>query len=140
MEYDDYRIRSYYFWDLFLHKEQYPYIGRAYAWALRDDAQLTTDMEAHERKELFEKVLPDWNAAVKKTFQHDWTNVASLGNTTAHLHWHFIPRYRSLKDAYGMCFEDPNPNGNYAPYPKKDIPLETLMQIKKDIIGNLNTS
>ena len=136
-DYDKFKIKIYNNWDLYLHEQQYPYIGRYYAWAQRDDAAKVTDMTARERDELFDVVIPAWNNAVAKLFKHDWPNVACLGNTAPHLHWHLIPRYNSPRIINGIEFTDPNPTGNYAPYPKKTLPLELILEIKKDMKLNL---
>ncbi len=118
--------------DLFLHTNQFLYLGRCYAWALREEAKRITDMNELERNELFGKVIPEWESAVKELFNHDWSNVASLGNTSPHLHWHLIPRFNSPRKLNDIEFVAPNPKGNYAPYPKKELPLEMLLKIRDD--------
>jgi len=90
-------------------------------------------MTAPERGELFSKVIPEWNKAVAELFKHDWPNMAILGNEAPHLHAHLIPRYHSPRHAYGIEFIDPNPKGNYAPYPKQEIALDVLLRIKEDM-------
>ncbi len=136
-DYSHLKIKSYDLWDLFLHEKQFPYIGRCYAWAIRDGAVKVTDMNAPERGELFSKIIPAWNNAVAELFKHDWPNVAILGNEAPHLHAHLIPRYRSPRNFYGIEFIDPNPKGNYSPYPKKKIDLEILLQIKEEMQAQL---
>lgn len=133
MEYNQFKIKRYDNWDLFLHINQFPYLGRCYAWALRDEAKRITDMNELERNELFGKVIPEWENAVKELFNHDWSNVASLGNTSPHLHWHLIPRFNTSRKINEIEFVDPNPKGNYAPYLKKELPLEMLLKIKDEI-------
>lgn len=133
MDYEQLKIKEYDFWDLYLHIYQFPYIGRCYAWAKRDNAQKATDMNSFERDELFETITPAWGAAVYKLFKHDWPNIAIFSNTAKHLHAHLIPRYNSPREFYGIEFTDPNPKGNYAPYPKKEIPNDILIKIKEDI-------
>lgn len=130
---EKYKIKVYDNWDLYMHEKQYPYIGRVYAWAKRKEANLTTNMSKPEREELFEKIIPEWDKAILKLFNRDWHNIASLGNTSPHLHWHLIPRYKSEREFYGLKFIDPNPKGNYAPYPKMNIKEAILQQIKLDI-------
>lgn len=137
MDYSQLKIKVYQNWELFLHEQQSPYIGRCYAWARREGAKKTTDMSGDEREELFAKVIPEWDGAVSELFRHDWHNIASLGNTTPHLHWHLIPRYKSAREFYGIQFIDPNPTGNYAPYEKKDLPLDVLLGIKGKIRSKL---
>ena len=136
-DYSQFSIKVYQHWELFLHEHQSPYIGRCYAWARREDAERTSDMTWEERDELFAHVIPEFEWAVLKLFQHDWLNVASFGNTTPHLHWHLIPRYREVKEVYGIQFIDPNPKGNYAPYPKRELPLQVLLDIKDKIKSKL---
>jgi len=136
-DFDKLKLKVYDNWDLFLHVNQYPYIGRAYAWAKRDNATVISDMNNLERDELFDKIIPEWEKAVKKLFKHDTTNIACLGNTARHLHWHFIPRYNSPRTFRGVEFNDPNPNGNYAPYPKKDLDLSLIFDIKENIADRL---
>ncbi len=133
-DFDKLKIKVYDMWDLFLHVNQYPYLGRAYAWAKRDDAETVSDMSPQERDELFACVLPEWERAVKEIFQHDLTNLACLCNTAKHLHWHFIPRYNAPRVRGGIEFVDPNPTGNYAPYPKKDLSEEFLFAIRDEMI------
>ncbi|MFH1307386.1 MAG: hypothetical protein ABIH72_00865 [archaeon] len=133
INYDTFKIKRYNLWDLFLHTKQFPYIGRCYAWAKREDAVKIEDMNPKERKELFEKVVPDWEKAVSAAFAHDWTNLAFFENTTSHLHAHLIPRYNTPKEAYGIEFIDPNPKGNYSPYPHQELEGEVLIKIKEDI-------
>lgn len=136
-DYDQFRIRSYTHWDLFLDKKQYPYIGRCYAWAKREKADLVTDITMQELHELFGNVIPSWDEAVKAVFKHDRPNVAILGNEEHHLHAHLIPRYNAPRTFDGIEFVDPNPKGNYAPYPKKEIRLDMLLAIKEEIRAKL---
>src|SRR3989338_6001240 len=130
MSFEQFKIKTYDLWDLFLHEQQFPYLGRCYAWARREDAQKVTDMSPRETSELFEKVIPAWNTAIEKLFQHDWPNVSCLGNTSPHLHWHLIRRYHSPRVFRNISFVDPNPTGNYAPYPKQELDVEILQEIK----------
>ncbi len=53
MDFSKYQIRQYDLWDLFLHKNQFPYIGHCYAWARREDAEKITDISREELTELF---------------------------------------------------------------------------------------
>lgn len=136
-KFEDFKIRTFEFWDLYLHKNQFPYLGRCYAWAKRPEARKVSDMNPAETKELFEVVLPAWEKALKIVSNPDWTNAACLGNTSPHLHWHFIPRYNSPRQFDGFEFIDPNPKGNYAPYPKKELPTGLLMHIKTELTNNI---
>ena len=133
MDYDQFKIKEYDHWDLFLHINQFPYLGRCYAWARREDADKITDIHYGELIELFGKIVPAWDQVVHRLFQHDRPNVAILGNEAPHLHAHLIPRYNTPREFYGLTFTDPNPAGNYAPYPKQKIELESLLK-NRDVI------
>jgi diadenosine tetraphosphate (Ap4A) HIT family hydrolase len=137
MDYEQFRIKRFDLWDLYVHVNQYPYVGRCYAAAQRENARKITDMTMLEGEELFGKVIPAWDKAISQLFNHDRLNVALLGNTWPHLHAHLIPRYITAREAFGVVFTDPNPKGNYSPYPKKELPLETLHNIKNFIKAKL---
>ncbi len=132
-DYDQFKIKEYDFWDLFLHQNQYPYLGRCYAWAKREDADQITVIKSGELVELFGDIIPAWNRAVCQSFQHDWPNLVILGNETPHLHAHLIPRYNTPREFQGITFIDPNPTGNYAPYPKQKLELDILLHIRDSI-------
>jgi|SRR3989338_508735 len=133
LDYSEFKIKEYDFWDLFLHVNQYPYLGRCYAWAKREDADQITGIKSGELVELFGDIIPNWNLAVQQLFQHDRPNLAILGNEASHLHAHLIPRYNTPRTFYNITFTDPNPTGNYAPYPKQKIELDTLLYIRDSI-------
>ncbi len=137
MDYDQFKIKEYDLWDLFLHVNQYPYLGRCYAWAKREDADKITDINSGELVELFGDIIPAWDRAVYQLFQHDRPNLAILGNEAPHLHAHLIPRYNTPKEFQGITFTDPNPKGNYAPYPKQKIELDILLQIRDAVKGKI---
>ena len=136
--FDKFKIKTYSLWDLYLHKNQFPYVGRCYAAAKRENAAKITDMTPEEGAELFNIIIPEWDKSISALFQHDWPNVAILGNDWPHLHAHLIPRYSTPRTVQGIEFVDPNPKGNYSPYPKKELPLELLLQIRDSINKNLH--
>jgi len=133
VKYEMFKIKEYDLWDLYLHMNQFPYVGRTYAWAKNPDAKKLTDMSLKEAEELHTAIIPEVNNALVESFEIDWLNLAISGNTTQHLHAHLIPRYNSPRKFYGEIFEDPNPKGNYSPYPKKELSRETLLKIVADI-------
>lgn len=137
-DYEYLKIKTYSNWDLFLHENQYPYIGRCYSWAKRNNANLVTEMTVEERDELFDYIIPAWQNSISEIFGKNRPNIAILGNEAPHLHAHLIPRYQfKMPYCYGMKFEDPNPKGNYSPYEKKKLPLEILLEIKDKIASKL---
>ncbi len=116
-----------------MHPNQHPYIGRCYASAIRPEADIITDMNDIERKELFDLIIPEWIVALDRLFGMPFRpNFCVLGNEWAHLHTHLIPRYVRSVLYQGMCFCDPNPRKNYAPYQSQKIPLELLNCIKSE--------
>lgn len=137
MDYQQLKIKEFRFWDLYLHPNQSPYLGRCYAWARRESAITVLDMTGNEREELYEKVIPAWYKAVKKLSNPDNINIASLGNATKHLHYHLIPRFNTTRKFHNHEFKDPNPKGNYSPYDRKKLSLEFLLIVKNEIIQNI---
>lgn len=131
--YEQLKIETFPSWTLYLHKEQYPYLGRCYAAAIRPEAEHIAQITGPEASELNCYITPLWYQTVQKLYQADWPNLAILGNEWRHLHAHLIPRYFSPRNFYGYEFIDPQPNKNYAPYPKKELPLELLFKIRDDI-------
>lgn len=137
MDYEHFKVKVYNSWDLFLHKHQFPYIGRCYAYAKRQDAKTIRNMSKVERDELYDTILPEWETAVNVLFSPFRTNTTSLGNTHNHLAMHLIPRYKKPVELFGISFVDPDYLRNFSPYPKMNIPLETLMYIKDAIKSKL---
>ncbi|MBN2052476.1 hypothetical protein JW756_03155 [Candidatus Woesearchaeota archaeon] len=133
MGYEQFKIKNFDRWGLYLHEKQFPYIGRCYAWAIRPEADKVSDMNLDEREELFSTIIPLWEKVISEIYGEIRPNIAIFGNETPHLHAHLIPRFYSPRKFYGIEFIDPNPTGNYAPYPKKNIPLEVLLKIRDDI-------
>ena len=132
MDYEKFKIKVFNNWDIYLNQNQFPYIGRCYAWARREEADRISDMNLDERQELFGIIIPHWENAIKILYGDFRTNISILGNESPHLHAHLVPRQIN-KTIYGVEFKDPNPKGNYAPYEKKEIPLEVLIKIRDDI-------
>src|SRR3989344_4210901 len=113
-------LREFVHWNLFIHRNQFPYLGRCYAWAKRD-VDSVVEMNLHENLELFREIIPLYDKAIKDFLgvNSGRLNLAVLGNESPHLHAHLIPRLSTTFTRYDISFSDPNPGGNYAPYPKK---------------------
>ncbi len=131
--YDQFIIKKYKFWELYLYEKQFPYIGRCYAWAKRPEAETAKDMRPHETFELHHIIYQEWNKAIQTLFQHDTDNLSIMCNETRHLHAHFIPRYKTPRTNRYLKFTDQNFGHNYAPYQQPKLHLEFLMKIKEDI-------
>lgn len=134
MSYEHLKVKEYKYWELYLHENQYPCIGRCYARAKRENADRVIHMTQEEIHELFGTIIPARNSAIAQLYQHHRENITFMGNTSPHLHAHLIPRYIEPKELYNIRFVDPNPTGNYAPYPKQKIDETILQDIKNTII------
>lgn len=129
-------IATYEYWTLYLNEFQC-YLGRTYLVANRADALDFIAMTRAERDEFFE-VGARLNAALKRLFQPDLMNYASLGNVYRHLHVHFIPRYQSSRLFHNILFEDKRWGKNYEPYDREFLlPPANLEAIRKAIHDTL---
>jgi len=129
MQYEKFLIKEYKYWKLYLHENQF-YLGRVYIWAKRENALDFFDISNEEIKEYF-KIGKELKKAFDKLFQPDLYNYATLGNVAHHLHTHFIPRYKTKRELFGINFKDKNFGENYAPYDKKfKVPEEFLMKLR----------
>jgi diadenosine tetraphosphate (Ap4A) HIT family hydrolase len=138
MEYTKYLIKEYKYWELYLHLNQYPYIGRCYAWAKRTDANHFSDMTELEILEFKNNIVPDFENQLNSKFPSILRfNYTVMGNEAPHLHFHMIPRYEKDFIFMGVDCKDDKKDGNYAPYEKKKISDEVieklLVLLKKDI-------
>lgn len=137
MSYEQNLVRSYNYWDLFLHPDQ-RYLGRCYAWVGRDTPMLDlTDLTKSEHDELFKKVIPEWKGAAEFLWRPDLYNYAWLGNGVeehgGHGHMHLIPRYKHSKTCYKHRFEDMRWGRNYAPYDPFPVSAQLMRVIRDDI-------
>ena len=83
LDYSEFKIKEYDFWDLFLHVNQYPYLGRCYAWAKREDADQITGIKSGELVELFgDKYSVDGN--------HFYLRVAEQDDKPVRLQYHMF--------------------------------------------------
>jgi diadenosine tetraphosphate (Ap4A) HIT family hydrolase len=68
---------------------------------------------------------------LRKIFNPEKINLASLGNKSPHIHWHVIPRFR----------EDPHfPNSHWGEKLREGLHQPISAQEKKDLIALLNQS
>jgi diadenosine tetraphosphate (Ap4A) HIT family hydrolase len=130
MDYTKYLIKEYKYWELYLHINQYPYVGRCYAWAKRDEANHFSDMTDSELLEFKNDIIPYYENKLNYKFPSILRfNYSVMGNEAPHLHFHMIPRYEKDFTFMGIDFKDSKKNGNYAPYEKKKISNEVIDKI-----------
>jgi diadenosine tetraphosphate (Ap4A) HIT family hydrolase len=129
-------LKEYTDWEVQLFLNQY-HLGRSLIKLKRHAVDLT-ELKEDERKELFEKVLPELEDTLNKLFQPDLYNQATLGNDCRHLHIHVIPRYSSERTFNGQTFRDENWNEDYRPHPDTiDIPDATFEKMEEKIASEL---
>ena len=128
-------IKQYKYWRINLHTSQY-YLGRC-AILLNRHLEDFFDISDEERNELFH-ITKQLREAVKKSFQTDMFNYATLGNIIPHVHLHFIPRYKNSVTFADTKFTDERWGKNYAPYNTDfKIPEDIYPKIKDAILNNL---
>ena len=133
--YEEWLIRRYPSWTLYLNPQQY-YLGRCYVWLKRfGKMQRITDLKLSEWIELHDCVLPAYEGAIDRLWRPGHMNYAWLCNEFAehngHGHMHMIPRYERPVLLFPGCeFRDDQWGKNYAPYPKLDLPQDTLFLIR----------
>lgn len=137
INYENLKIKEYKLWTLYLNESQC-YLGRVYLVANREDAMDFIETTIKEREEFF-SIAKDINLALKKLFEPDLMNYASLGNIFKHLHVHFIPRYKNERIFNGKKFKDLRWGQNYEPYDRGfKLQIEDLYMIKFAIFSNIN--
>ncbi|MCX6814865.1 MAG: HIT family protein [Candidatus Aenigmarchaeota archaeon] len=95
------------------------------------------DISNEEREEFF-AVVKNLRDVLKKLFNPDLFNYASLGNTVNHLHLHVIPRYKQKRIFENREFVDERWEHNYTPYPKDfETPPSILVKLKDELKKNL---
>ena len=136
IDYKQLKIKEYKFWTLYLNEYQC-YLGRVCLVANRTDAKDFIEITEEEREEFFD-IAKKVNKALKKLFQPDLMNYASLGNNYSHLHVHIIPRYEKERMFNGIRFDDKRWGSNYAPYDREfKLTLEDLSVIKQALSSAL---
>jgi diadenosine tetraphosphate (Ap4A) HIT family hydrolase len=133
MDYEQLKIKSYKYWDLYLHENQC-YLGRAFA-LLREDAGVEDFLaiEGAMRDEFF-SIGQDFKAVLKTLFQPDKMNYAALSNTSPQIHVHLVPRYKESREFAGIIFKDTRWGKNYAPYDRSfELDESVLFQIRDSI-------
>ena len=135
--YDQFCIKKYKYLTLTLEDRQ-RYLGQAVAWLESPgEMQRITSLTKEERDELFDVVLPQYEAAIAKLFQPDHMNYAWLGNDfklhKGHGHMHLVPRYAGPREFLEITFPDPRWGSHYSPYESLSQPIEIALAVRKAI-------
>lgn len=130
MDYEKLKIKSFKYWDLYLHENQC-YLGRVFI-QLKDQSEIEDflDIQGEVREEFF-KIGHSVKRALKKLFQPDKINYAALSNNSPVIHMHVVPRYKEAREFAGTTFKDTRWGQNYAPYDRSfAISEQTLFEIR----------
>ena len=131
MDYEQYLIKEYNHWKVYLHTNQY-YLGRVYIWAKNENAIDLMQINEIERNELF-AIGNEINNALKKLFNYDLMSYIVQGQQTKHLHVHFIPRYSNARVFEGIKFTDEQWGKSYSANNNFDIPEEVKLKLVDEI-------
>lgn len=137
MNYDLLKIKSYTYWDLYLHENQC-YLGRTFV-QLKDEHTVNDFMAiTGQTRDEFFAIGQSVKAALTRLFQPDKMNYAALSNVSPTIHVHIIPRYKESRTFNGIVFCDQRWGKNYAPYDREFVLDEsTLFKIKDTIKADL---
>ncbi len=133
---DDRLVRDFKFWSVVIAKNHI-LPGKCILWCKREDALDPADasMEEWQEAHLIIKLL---KSTVLELYQADWFNYTFLGNSTPHLHMHFVPRYKTERDVHGMSFLDRDWGKEYTVDPNFKISSEVLQSIKTEMSEKIN--
>jgi diadenosine tetraphosphate (Ap4A) HIT family hydrolase len=135
-DFSKYTIKEYKYWTVLISYNQ-NYLGKCILWCKREDALDLADATEEERSELF-TALKELKKAERKAFQPDWFDYSFLGNSTRHLHCHFVPRYNSPRVIEGVTFEDKLAGHNWQTDNDFKISDDLLNRIKLILTEALN--
>ncbi len=133
MNYDLLKIKSYKYWDVYLHENQC-YLGRVFV-LLREDQGVEDFLSIKgEVREEFFLIGQQVKNALKELFKPDKMNYAALSNTSEKIHVHFVPRYKEPREFGGIVFHDTRSGKNYAPYDRSFVLEQSLLFKIRDTI------
>lgn len=132
--YEQFVVKKYEHWTLLVNQYQ-TYLGKAVVWLTREgEMQRLSSLTDEERKELWEKVLPEYEAAIEKLFKPDHMNYAWLGNWfhihKGHGHMHLIPRYASVREFAGRTFIDEKWGNHYITSNDQSLTIELARAVR----------
>lgn len=130
VDYEQLKIKSYKYWDLYLHENQC-YLGRVFV-LLKDDKGVDDFLAIQgEVREEFFTIGEEVKASLGTLFKPDKMNYAALSNTSPAIHVHIVPRYKSPREFAGLVFKDERWGQNFAPYDKSfSLEESVLFQIR----------
>lgn len=126
MDYEQLKIKSYQYWDLYLHENQC-YLGRVFV-QLKDEKGIEDflDIQGEMREEFF-LIGSKVKNVLKMLFKPDKMNYAALSNTSPVIHMHIVPRYKDTREFDGVIFKDARWGQNYAPYDRSFVFDEAML-------------
>lgn len=132
---DNRLVKDFKFWSVFIAKNQI-LPGKCVIWCKRENALDPADATSEEWLEVsyIIKLLKD---TVLQLYKADWFNYTFLGNSTHHLHMHFVPRYKTEIIVHGIKFIDKDWGREYQVDPQFKIPASVLQDIKNEMSGKL---
>lgn len=137
MDYEQLKIKSYKYWDLYLHENQC-YLGRVFVLLKDETIEDFLAIEGETRDEFFQ-IGEDVKKAIGALFQPDKMNYAALSNTSPVIHVHIVPRYKEPREFAGVVFKDERWGKNYAPYDRAfKLDKSVLFQIRDALNQRLN--
>jgi len=111
-----YLIHSSKFWSVELYWDNQIHLGRCVVFLKNRPIANPLNISKEERDELWTKIFPSLDRALRKSFNVNIINFAHLANTTRRVHWHVVPRYKEgevIKFA-GTTFKDVGANEDFA--------------------------
>lgn len=137
MDYTQFLLKSYKYWDVYLHENQC-YLGRVFV-QLRDEKGMEDFLAiTSEMREEFFLVGNEVKKALKTLFNPDKMNYAALSNHSPKIHVHFVPRYQESREFSGIVFNDVRWGENFAPYDRSFTLEESILfEIRDTLINQL---
>lgn len=133
---DDNRlVKDFKFWSVFIAKNQI-LPGKCIIWCKRENALDPADATPEEWTEVL-SIIKVLKRTVLELYKADWFNYIFLGNSTHHLHVHFVPRYKTERIVHGIRFIDRDWGREYQVDPEFKIPTDILQNIKNEMSEKL---
>jgi diadenosine tetraphosphate (Ap4A) HIT family hydrolase len=133
MDYEKLKIKSYKYWDLYLHENQC-YLGRVFVQLKNENGvEDFLDIQGEVREEFF-LIGGKVKNALKTLFKPDKMNYAALSNTSPVIHMHIIPRYKDSREFGRVTFKDTRWGQNYAPYDRSFVLDQAILFKIRDTI------